>query len=137
MILRINTDGGAKGNPGPAAIGVVACLDDQEIFTYREDLGVATNNEAEYLGLIRALEKVASGAVTKQEFERIECRADSLLMVNQLNGLWKVKEARIREFVMKIRILEGTINKPISYKHVPREQNKIADALVNDDYKKS
>ncbi len=134
MILKIFTDGGAKGNPGPAAIGIVAYLDELEIFTYREDIGHGTNNEAEYIALIRALEKIVAGNVTSNDYERIECRSDSLLLVSQVNGVWKIKENRIREFVMQIRTLAGIIHKPISYIHIPREQNKIADALVNNAY---
>ena len=64
-------------------------------------------------------------------YRRIEVFSDSRLMVNQVNGLWKIKEARLRDYVFKIRSLESEIGLPISYKDIPREQNTVADDLVN------
>jgi len=135
MILSIYTDGGSKGNPGPASIGIVFYLEGKMIHTYREDLGVATNNEAEYTAVMRALEKIKNKELTIKEIKKIQFFSDSSLVVNQLNGLFKVKHARIREFVLKIRILEQEIRIPISYSYIPREKNGIADALVNNEYK--
>lgn len=132
MVLQIYTDGGSKGNPGPAAIGVVYFLNGTEIDTYREDIGNGTNNEAEYTALIRAYERLLkSSKLQAISYKKIVVFSDSRLMVNQVNGLFKVKEARIRDFIFTIRGLENQINKPISYIHIPREQNAIADALVN------
>lgn len=132
MVLQIYTDGGSKGNPGPASIGVAYFLDGIEIDTYREDIGHATNNEAEYTALIRAFERL----LKNPKLQALDCKkvvvfSDSKLMVNQVNGLFKVKESRIRDFIFKIRGLENEINKPIAYIQIPREQNAIADALVN------
>lgn len=132
MILRIHTDGGSKGNPGPAAIGVVMYLDGRETYAFRQDIGVATNNDAEYQALVAALTFVADHKDEMSSVQKIECFADSQLMVNQVRGLWKVKEARMREYILRIRNLEGEIGLPIQYEYVPREQNKTADALVND-----
>lgn len=150
MILSIYTDGGSKGNPGPASIGIAYYLGGKIIHTYREDLGVATNNEAEYTAVIRALEKIkntlrplrnssgqeSSGLVDLeiQNVKKIHFYCDSSLVVNQLNGLFKVKHPGIREFVLKVRILEQEVNLPITYTHIPREKNTIADALVNNTY---
>jgi len=130
MTLHIYTDGGSKGNPGPSAIGVVYYLDSKKIHQFREDIGFGTNNEAEYAAVIKALEHIKKLKNTHQ-FESICLSADSNLLVNQLNGVFKVKNERIRTFVFKIRILEQEINLPISYRHIPREKNTLADALVN------
>lgn len=134
MNLQIYTDGGAKGNPGPAAVGIAYYRDGKIIHTYREDLGVATNNEAEYTAVIRAFEEVKSQKVTIKGIKKIQFFCDSSLVVNQLNGLFKVKQARIREFVMKIRILEQEVGLPVSYTYIPREKNTVADALVNNSF---
>lgn len=148
MQLSTYTDGGSKGNPGPSAIGV-AIYDgprvgnpgikraENELVRYREDIGHGTNNEAEYTALIRALELVAGkhpGTLTldQGELSRIDCYADSELMIKQLNGLYKVKNAGIRDFVFKIRILESELRIPVHYHHIRREENILADALVND-----
>ncbi|MDH7475946.1 MAG: ribonuclease HI family protein [Microgenomates group bacterium] len=135
MILKIYTDGGAKGNPGPASIGMVFYLEEKKIFSYREDIGIKTNNEAEYQAVITALEKIKNlgqrPIVPWTKISKIELYSDSSLLVNQLNGLFKVKNAKIREFIFKIRILEQEINIPISYHLIPREKNKVADDLVN------
>jgi ribonuclease HI len=131
MILQIYTDGGSKGNPGPAAIGIVYYQNNKEVFKYREDIGVATNNDAEYRAVITALTKLKSKLPDFKDIKRIEFYLDSSLVVNQLNGLFKVKEARMRDYIFKIRILEQEINLPISYAYIPREKNTVADALVN------
>lgn len=136
MILKIFTDGGSKGNPGPSSIGMVFYLDGREVLKYREDIGIATNNVAEYMAVIRALEKfkVQSrlGGTNIKAVDKIEFYSDSKLLVNQVNGLFKVKNAKIREFIFKIRILEQEINTAITYQFVPREKNQVADNLVND-----
>jgi len=135
MTLKIYTDGGAKGNPGPASIGMVFYVDDKDIFRYREDIGIATNNVAEYSAVITAMSKLIR-QLTDQMSElenivKIEFYSDSRLLVNQVNGLFKVKNAKIREFIFKIRTLEQEIKLPISYHLIPREKNRVADRLVN------
>lgn len=126
MIYKVFTDGGSRGNPGPAACAFVVYDDSGNIRQKRgKYLGIATNNEAEYQGVIEALchPELVSGS-------EINFFLDSLLVVNQLNGLWKIKEPRLRELILKIRELEA--GKNITYTHIPREQNKEADALVNE-----
>lgn len=131
MKLIIHTDGGSKGNPGPAAIGlVIASSDGTELLRYREDIGIKTNNEAEYTAAIRALELVKEKFTA--ELERVTFYSDSQLMVRQLNGEYKVKQPHIRDFVFKVRILESELGVPVVYNHVLRDKNKLADALVND-----
>lgn len=132
MVLQIYTDGGSVNNPGQAAYAFVLFQDSVMIFSYGERIGVATNNVAEYTGLIKAFEKVkelmAGGKLAG--LSQIYVYSDSSLMVNQLNGLFKVKNAAIREFIMKVRILESELKTPIQYIHILREKNALADSLV-------
>jgi len=134
MELTIFTDGGSKGNPGPASIGVAFYKDGKIFDTYRKDIGVGTNNEAEYKAVIAALSIVRDNRNKFGNPDIIKLFSDSNLMVNQLNGVYKVKKGHIREFVMAIRILESEINIPIVYKYIPREENAVADSLVNNTY---
>lgn len=127
--LNIYTDGGSRGNPGPAAVGVVIKDQDNKIIQqYGQTIGKTTNNVAEYQGVISALEYLITN---KLKPESIHFFLDSTLVVNQLSGLWKVKDANLRELVIKVRQLEGTLNTPIKYTAIPREKNSQADALLN------
>ncbi|MBD3365976.1 reverse transcriptase-like protein [candidate division WWE3 bacterium] len=121
------TDGGSRGNPGPAATGVFLCTPDKsfvkEMGTY---LGKATNNEAEYAALVLGM-KAALRAGAKQ----LVCYLDSELIVKQLRGIYKMKNARLKVFFDEIKALELELER-VAYKHVPREKNKKADALVNE-----
>lgn len=130
MILKIFTDGGSLGNPGPSASAYVIYQGDKLLEKGSKHIGHATNNFAEYTALILALEKVKQLIANNKVPEKILVFADSQLLVNQLNGLYKVKNSDIRENIMKIRILESEINIPIQYEHVYREQNTLADSLV-------
>lgn len=129
MVLKIYTDGGSKGNPGVSSIGIVFYLKNKIIFQHKESIGIATNNDAEYIALIRALEKAIKNNI--QDVKKIECYSDSRLMVNQVKGLFKIKNGKIKEYVLKIRGLEQEIKIPIFYYLIPREQNTEADRLVN------
>ncbi|MGB9883574.1 MAG: ribonuclease HI family protein [Microgenomates group bacterium] len=133
-LLKINTDGGAKGNPGPASIGGVFYIDNKKIFQFHKKIGFATNNDAEYQALIFALKEIKKQKeklVKEFNVEKIEFYSDSKLLVNQINGFFKVKNSKIKEYVFKIRILEQEINLPITYHQIPREKNLEADNLVN------
>jgi ribonuclease HI len=123
--LIINTDGGARGNPGPAGVGAVFSDEDGQILAeFNDYIGEATNNVAEYRALIFALEKAKDFKTSE-----IECRLDSELVVKQLNGQYKVKDPNLKEL---FNIVQGLIFfKPISFLHVRRELNKKADKLVN------
>ena len=149
MNLTIYTDGGSKGNPGPAAIGIVIYEGDRgsnpgtktlknELFRYREDIGTGTNNEAEYEAVVRALELILGKVdahrpdIELKSLKDINFHSDSELLVKQLNGLYKVKNAHIRDFIFKIRVLESELRIPVRYQHIRREENTLADALVND-----
>jgi len=139
MVLKVFTDGGSRGNPGPSSIGIVMYINNKKIFQQREDIGVATNNEAEYQALIKALEILNPKLQIPNKFQisnfqsikQIQFYSDSRLMVNQVNGMFKVKQGKIKEYILKIRMLEQEIGLPISYHLIPREENWEADLLVN------
>jgi len=128
-ILNIYTDGGSRGNPGPAAIGVVIKdKDNKTLHQFGKTIGTATNNIAEYQGVIFALEYLITKKLKPQT---INFFLDSALVVNQLSGLWKIKDANLRNLVIKVRELEGALNTNIKYTAIPREKNHQADALLN------
>lgn len=131
MLLTIHTDGGARSNPGPAAIGIVV-TDEQnnEIYTHAEFLGIATNNEAEYKAILHALSWLKNKA-TPFAPSAVMCKLDSKLVVEQLNKVWKIKEDRLRVYALECWQLIEAIPYPINFTHIRREHNKIADALVN------
>jgi ribonuclease HI len=124
--LRVFTDGAARGNPGPAGLGVV--IEDEHGMRLRglhRWLGVATNNEAEYHALIEGLK-----AVAEWKPDRLEIYLDSKLVVEQVNGRWKVKEARLQALQTKAKELLAGFPE-VEIRHVERERNKAADALAN------
>lgn len=126
-MICTNSDGGSRGNPGLAGIGILVRKNESIIETYSEKIGKATNNEAEYMALIRALQLAAT--YTKDE---LVCYLDSELIVKQLLGKYQVKNKRLLKFFLEIQKLQNNFNK-ISYIHVSREDpfQQIADALLN------
>lgn len=120
------TDGGARGNPGPAGYGVaVTDRDGNLLVELSEGIGWATNNVAEYRGVIAGLEQARSlGA------RRVTVRADSLLAVNQQLGRWKVRNEGLRPLADQARRLAKGFER-VTWQHVPRERNRLADALAN------
>ncbi len=132
MHLTIHTDGGSLNNPGPAACAFIIENDKKKILEKKSIyLGEQTNNVAEYEGIKNALIALLHFKKT-HSISSLSFISDSLLMVSQLTGLYKVKNEKIREFVFEIRSLEQQLNVPISYKHVLRESNQEADALVKE-----
>lgn len=131
--IIIYTDGGARGNPGPAAIGAVFCNEKgQVIREYSEFLGEKiTNNEAEYSAVILALKKFKAlfGKELAKNSE-IEIKSDSELIVKQLNGEYKILEPKIQQLFLELWNLKFDF-KNVKFKLVPREKNKEADKLVN------
>lgn len=131
--INVFTDGGARGNPGPAASGVyIEEETGKEIASFGVYIGNTTNNVAEYTAVIEALrwllkhkEKIITEDISINFF------LDSQLVVFQLNGLYKVKNELLHSLFKKIRELELQIQKSIRYSHIPREQNKKADREVN------
>jgi len=130
----IYTDGGSRGNPGKAGIGVVICNErDQEVKKFGEYLGDGlTNNEAEYSAVIFALKKFkALFGKSLAENTDVEIRADSELVVKQLNGEYRLENPKIQQFFIEIWNLKMDF-KSVKFKHIPREKNKEADRLVNE-----
>ena len=125
-MIEIFCDGGARGNPGPAAYGFVVKDEGAIVKEGNGYIGVATNNVAEYTAIIEALKLLSD----HKKGEDLQFFLDSLLAASQLNGIYKVKNAKIRELLVKIRELENQFSK-ITYQHVPRDQNKEADKQVN------
>jgi ribonuclease HI len=127
MEVTMFTDGGARGNPGPAAIGVVIKNHKgdiiQKIGMY---IGESTNNDAEYKALLEGMVSLKETGATK-----VKCFLDSELVVKQMNGIYKVKNANIKNLWTKIKILEKSF-KEITYHHIKREQNQEADSIVNE-----
>ncbi|MCG2691899.1 ribonuclease HI family protein, partial [Microgenomates group bacterium] len=129
MTLNIFTDGGSRGNPGPAAVGIVIKDAANKIqHSFGQAIGTATNNIAEYQAVIIALQWLRQQPVKSR---KINFFLDSTLVVNQLNGLWKLKDARLRQKVILIRQLEASFNANITYTAIPRAQNSRADFQVN------
>ena len=126
MRLLVNVDGGARGNPGPAAIGVVVRGPDGEVVAdAAEPIGTATNNVAEYRAVIRGIELAAEHGATE-----LELRGDSELVVKQVRGEYRVKDAGLKPLHAEVRSKLSAFS-AWSFEHVRREQNAEADALVN------
>jgi ribonuclease HI len=121
------TDGGARGNPGPAAYGFVLEADDGTVLDARgEAIGVATNNVAEYRALVEGLRKAA-----ELQVDELEVVSDSELLVHQMRGEYKVKNEALRELWSEANELADRIRK-VTYTAVRREHNELADRLVNE-----
>ena len=126
MKLTIFTDGGARGNPGPAATGIVIKNERGEtLAAYGEYLGRQTNNAAEYSAVISGLQKAKKLGATE-----VDCIMDSLLVCEQLNLKWKVKEPTLQKLFMEAWNLLQQFKK-YKIRHIYRESNKEADAEVN------
>lgn len=132
--ITIYTDGGSRGNPGPAAVGFVFCNENKEIFKkYSDYLGQGTNNEAEYQAVIFALKKFKALFGRKlAENSDIEIKSDSELMVKQLSGKYKILEPKIQELFLALWNLKLDFKK-IRFTLISRERNKEADAMVNEE----
>jgi len=126
MKLIINADGGSRGNPGPSASGVVIYDEKGKLIEkFGKFLDKQTNNYAEYMGVIIAMEKAIELGADELEF-----KLDSELLVKQLNREYKVKSESLAQLFLKIHNLQANFKKVV-YKHVYREQNKEADEMVN------
>lgn len=128
-VITIYSDGGARGNPGPAASAFVILDDNGKVLTKKGFfLGKTTNNVAEYKAVIFALHDIKNKPVKP---EIINFFLDSELVVKQLNGFYKVKDKKLQQLVIEIKNMERELNIKINYQAIPREKNKIADFLVN------
>ncbi len=127
MRAKLFTDGGSRGNPGPAAYGFVLEAPDGTVLDARgEVIGVATNNVAEYRALLAGLERAL-----ELDIDDLEVISDSELLVKQMRGEYKVKNAALRELSLEAASLARRIG-TVSYTAVRREHNELADSLVNE-----
>jgi len=121
------TDGGARGNPGPAAYGyVLEAVDGTVLSSEGQAIGVATNNVAEYRGLVAGLDRAIELGV-----DEVEVVSDSELLVKQMRGEYKVKNEALRLLSLEAARLARRLDK-VDYRHVRREHNELADRLVNE-----
>ncbi len=131
-LIKIYTDGGSRGNPGPSASGfVIYDADDKTIVRSASYIGVTTNNQAEYISIRNALQYAC-----KLSPKEVHAFMDSQLVINQLNGIYKVKNQDLWPIYKAVKDLSAKLPK-ITFSHVPRENNKVADALVNESLDKS
>ena len=127
MKARLFTDGGARGNPGPAAFAYVLEAEDGTVLAaHGEAIGVATNNVAEYSALVAGLAKAA-----ELQIPELEVVSDSELMVKQMQGIYRVKNEALRELSLTAARHARAVG-TVTYTAVRREENKLADQLVND-----
>jgi len=125
-VLTVYCDGAARGNPGPAGVGVVVEGPDRRALTeVAEGIGVATNNVAEYKAAIEGLRRAAELGAKK-----VLLRSDSRLLIEQLSGRWRVKNPTLIRLHEEVRALLGAFQS-VSFEHVPRELNRAADRLAN------
>ena len=128
--LSIFTDGGARGNPGPAAIGAVVYDEaGDELTSISEYIGEATNNAAEYRAIVEILTHVGTVVDDTKAYQVTLC-LDSQLAERQLNGAYKVKDATLRQYYDQVKTLVEQYAS-VEFIHVRREENKVADKLVN------
>lgn len=124
------TDGGARGNPGPAGYGVV--IKDEmgtTVAEIAEYIGETTNNQAEYWGLVTALERVVE--LSGGQPVHVDVRMDSELIVKQMLGLYRIKNEGLKPLYWRIRDLVMLLGGRVTFTHIPRRENKEADALSN------
>ena len=127
MKATLYTDGGSRGNPGPSAFAYVLEADDGTVLDSRgEAIGVATNNVAEYRALVAGLARAAEAGVTD-----LEVVSDSELLVKQMRGEYRIKNRALQELSLEASRLAREVGK-VTYRSVRREQNELADQLVND-----
>lgn len=127
MKARLFTDGGARGNPGPAALGYVLEAEDGTVLAaHGEAIGIATNNVAEYRALLAGLERAA-----ELQLGEVEVVSDSELLVKQMTGEYRVKNAALKQLSLEAARLARQVG-TVRYTAVRREQNEHADRLVND-----
>jgi ribonuclease HI len=127
-VLTIHTDGASRGNPGPAAFAYVIARDGEDPIEEAGKLGRMTNNQAEYLALVRALEH----ALELGAHHRVVVHSDSELLVKQMKGEYRVKNADLRDLYEEATALCGRFAEAVAFQHVRREDNRRADALGNE-----
>lgn len=128
--IKVYADATAKGNPGPSGLGIVIKNSSDEILlTHKEYIGKATNNQGEYTALLKSLVLLKN---LQMEYDFIEFYSDSLLMVSQLTGKYKIKDKYLMRNAMNFWEGINKLGKKHSITYIPREQNSIADKLANE-----
>jgi len=130
--ITIFSDGGSRGNPGPAASAYVIFQDDKILQEDAKYLGITTNNVAEYEGVLLALTWLTQKSNFQFPISKIIFYLDSQLVVRQLEGRYKIKDEKLVKLAEDVKSLQRKHNIEIKWEHVLREKNKIADALVNE-----
>lgn len=132
MRFTIYGDGGSRGNPGPAGSGAIIRNEAGEtVGTVSEFLGITTNNVAEYTAVLRALELLSSILEDKAKDAEVHVRMDSMLVIRQMKGEWKIKHPNMKPLAASVAMLVPHF-KSVTFEHVYREDNKDADALANE-----
>lgn len=126
MKAILHSDGGARGNPGPAGIGYVLTLEDGRELKGNDYIGETTNNQAEYRALLDGITRAKEEGV-----EALECRLDSELVVRQMTGEYRIKDPDLKPLAEQVKNLASSFTQ-IAFTHVRREENKKADTLVNE-----
>lgn len=128
-IIEVFTDGGSRGNPGPSACAFVIIINNKVFHQESKYLGITTNNEAEYQGLIMALDFLDKFDLSP--YQRIDIKMDSELIIKQITGKYNIKNANLKSLYNKVVKLAKIIKIKINFKHIPRKLNYLADDLVN------
>lgn len=132
MVFTIYGDGGSRGNPGPAGSGAIIRNEKGEtVATVSEYLGVTTNNVAEYTAILRALETLSTLLEGEAKNARVRVCMDSMLVVRQMKGEWKIKHPNMKPLAARVFELARLFG-DVTYEHVYREHNKDADRLANE-----
>ena len=129
-VLKINTDGGARGNPGPSASAFVVTCENKIIYTGSKYLGKTTNNIAEYTAVVLAVNWLKEN-YAKHNCDKVAFYLDSELVVKQLNGTYKIKNKELIKLSTEVKSLINDLPIAVSFNFVYREENKEADGLVN------
>ena len=131
--INVYTDGGSRNNPGKSGIGIlITDGNNNELIRYKEYIGEATNNEAEYRALIKSISLIKKIIGKKPEIKtRIKFHSDSELMVNQLNGKYSIKSSNLISLAKKFQRDIKKLDNNFKITHISRDKNKIADKLAN------
>lgn len=136
-MLKVYTDGGARGNPGPAASAFVVTKNGSVLAEGAKYLGKKTNNYAEYQALLMAFEWLCQNKKKLKDEEKVEIFLDSELIVKQMTGVYKIKSTSLRPIAIEIKAKQRSLPVPIFYTHVKRDKNTHADRLVNEELDKN
>jgi len=130
-MIRVYTDGGSRGNPGEAASGIYITEDDHELASFGIRLGITTNNVAEYTAVIEAYKWLLTHREKIANSSGINFFMDSRLIKSQISGEFKVKHPNMLPLFQEVKAKEKQLALPVTYTYIPREQNKMADKMVN------